>query len=155
MKRVQKSIQINAPAQRIFDFAAQPANLPSYMPSMMEVSNVASLPSGGFEYDWVYKMAGVRLKGHAKYVEFQAGKLSRIRTEGGVLSTWTWKFEANGAGTKVSVDIEYTIPVPVVGKLAETIVAKMNERETEVMLAHLKELTETATAAVATAQAPH
>lgn len=156
MKRIRNSVQINAQAQRVFDYLAQPSNLLSIMPSMMEVSNIVPQAGGGSDYDWVYKMAGVRLKGHTKVEVFQPGKLLRVRTEGGIVSTWTFKFEGNGAGIKVSLDIEYTIPIPVLGKVAEKIVAKMNERESDLMLAHLKEITETeATGVVATAPARH
>lgn len=151
MKRINRTIQINAPAQRAFDVIAQPTNLPSIMPSLVEVSNVVAKPGGGYDFDWVYKMAGVHLRGHSKQEEFQTGRLSRVRTEGGVVSTWTWKFDGDGAGTRLTLDIEYTIPVPVLGKLAEAIVAKMNERETDVSLAHLKEIAEAGGVGVATA----
>ncbi len=143
MKRIRNSIQIKAPAQSVFDYLAQPSNLLSIMPSMIEVSNVVPQATGGNEFDWIYKMGGVRLKGHTRTEVFQPGKLLRVRTEGGIVSTWTFKFDGDGAGIKLTADIEYTIPIPVLGKLAEAVVARMNERENELMLAHLKEVTET------------
>jgi hypothetical protein len=36
------------------------------------------------------------------------------------------------------VDIEYAIPAPFIGKLAEAVVAKMNEHELETVLANIK-----------------
>lgn len=155
MKRIQKTIQIKAPAQRVFDYVTQPTNLPSIMPSMIEVSNVAPQPNGGRNFDWIYKMAGVRLKGHSKIEQHEPGKLAVVRTSGGIVSTWTWKFEGDGVGTRLTLDVEYMIPVPVLGKLAEAIVARMNERETELTLAHLKEITESAPATAGIAAQPH
>lgn len=154
MKRIQRTILINAPAQSIFDYLTEPTNLPSIMPSMVAVSNVVLQPNGGRDYDWVYKMAGVHLKGHSKIEEHKPGKLVRLRTEGGVTSTWTWRFEGNGVGTRLTVDMSYTIPVPVLGKLAEAVVAKMNERETDVMLEHLKTICETAVAGIVAEHQP-
>ena len=36
------------------------------------------------------------------------------------------------------VEIEYTVPMPVLGKLAEAVVLKQNEQEAEILLANLK-----------------
>lgn len=38
----------------------------------------------------------------------------------------------------MTVEAEYTIPVPVLGKLEEGVIAKNNEREVDIMLANLK-----------------
>ena len=50
-----------------------------------------------------------------------------------------YKFTSNQGGTTVDVETEYTIPVPVLGKLAEKLVLKRNQRESEMGLANLKE----------------
>ena len=39
----------------------------------------------------------------------------------------------------MKLEIEYTIPVPVLGKLAEKIVLKRNEREADLALINIKE----------------
>ena len=38
----------------------------------------------------------------------------------------------------LTTEIEYSVPVPVLGRLAEALVVKMNEREAELVLANLK-----------------
>ena len=38
----------------------------------------------------------------------------------------------------MTAQVEYTIPIPVLGKLAETFVLAMNEHEAEATLANLK-----------------
>ena len=38
----------------------------------------------------------------------------------------------------MTFEIEYTVPVPVLGKLAEAVIVKMNEREGDLVLANLK-----------------
>ncbi|MGZ4811054.1 MAG: SRPBCC family protein, partial [Thermoanaerobaculia bacterium] len=155
MQKHQRTVDIKAPAQRVYDFVAQPRNLPGVWPSMVAVSNVVAGASGGYDFDWEYKMAGVHLKGHTKVEEDQPGKLFRTRTEGTIESTFRWTFRSDGAGMKLSCEVEYTIPVPVLGKLAEVVVAKINEREMETTLANIKDVMEHAKAGVATGAHPH
>jgi len=47
--------------------------------------------------------------------------------------------------TVLNLDIDYKIPVPVLGKLAEKVLMKRNERETEMGLANIKEKLENKT----------
>ena len=42
----------------------------------------------------------------------------------------------------MTVEVEYTIPIPVLGKLAEGIVVRLNENEMETLLANMKALME-------------
>jgi uncharacterized membrane protein len=157
MHKLMKTIEIKAPAQRVYDFLAQPMNLPSIWPSMVSVSNVVARQNGASDFDWVYKMAGMHFKGHSKVLEAQPGKVLRIGSEGGIPSTFRWSFEGlDGSATRLTCEVEYTIPTPLLGRIAEAIVAKLNEREMEAVLANLKDVTESAAAGAATAAArPH
>jgi len=46
-------------------------------------------------------------------------------------------------GTKLTITTEYKVPIPLLGKLAESIIVKMNENEQEVVLANVKAMMET------------
>lgn len=156
MKKIKKSIDIKAPAQRVYDFLTQPTNLPSVWPNMVSVSNVLTQPSGAHDFDWVYKMAGLHFKGHAKTEEAQPGKLVRLRNEDGIPSTFLWTYQGlDGSGTRLTVEVEYSIPAPVIGKIAEAIVAKINERDAETLLANLKDVMESSTTGTSVAAHPH
>ena len=55
------------------------------------------------------------------------------------LSTlWNWNFIPQGNDTKLDLFVEYTVPMPVLGKLAEKIVLKQNEREADLAIANIK-----------------
>jgi uncharacterized protein YndB with AHSA1/START domain len=154
MQRIHKTIEIKASPQRVYDYITQPSNYLNIMPSMVEVSNATRRPDGWHEFDWVYKMAGLHFKGHSKSEQVQPGKFSRTRNEGGIASTFTWTIDGlDGAGSKVTADVEYTIPGSVIGRLAEALVSRMNEREFGTTLEHLKEIVESSPGEVA-AQAP-
>jgi hypothetical protein len=57
---------------------------------------------------------------------------------GGIEGWTTFVYEAQGQGTKVSLEMEYLVPLPVIGKLAEAVIIKMNEHEAEMLLVNLK-----------------
>jgi len=138
MRKISKSIYIAASVERVFDFVTHPENLPSIWPSLVEVSNTERRDDGWHSFDWTYKMAGVRFHGKAKTVRVEPNAYVEVKNEGGIPSVFRWKYEARDGATRLSLDVEYTLPVPVLGKIAEAIVAKANEHESETMLANLK-----------------
>ena len=138
MIKAGSSITINAPIKKIFDYISEPTNQPEIWPSLTEIKDVQRLPDGKTKNRWVYKMAGIRLEGTSEGVESVANQRIVNKTKGGVESTQTWTFQPEAGGTKVTFEVEYTVPIPVLGKLAEAIIVKMNEHEGEVILANLK-----------------
>lgn len=138
MRKAVKSITIKSPVEKIFDYISEPTNLPEIWPSLIEIKDVQRLPDGNINNRWVYKMAGVRFEGTSEGVEYVVNQRIVSKTKGGVESTQTWMFQTEGDETKVTLEIEYTIPIPLLGKLAESIIVKMNEHEGEVILANLK-----------------
>jgi uncharacterized membrane protein len=138
MKKVEKTITVNAPAEKIYNYVGNPENLPEVWPSLVEVTDVQSLPNGGNSNRWAYKMAGIRLKGTSEDTERVPNERIVSKTKGGVESTQTWVVQPEAGGTKVSFVVEYTVPIPVLGKIAEVIIVKMNDREAGSMLANLK-----------------
>ena len=138
MRKAVKSITIKSPVEKIFDYISEPTNLPEIWPSLIEIKDVQRLPDGNINNRWVYKMAGVRFEGTSEGVESVANQRIVSKTKGGVESTQTWMFQSEGDETKVTIDMEYTIPIPLLGKLAEAIIVKMNEHEGELLLSNLK-----------------
>ena len=137
MAKLLKSVTINTPIDKVFNYISDSRNLPEIWPSLQEIRNFKKLPGGRTTDSWVYKMAGIRLKGTTTthYVE-NVEVISK--TEGGVKSIQIWTFKPIDGGTIVTVDVEYTIPIPVLGKLAEKIVVMMNEHEGDVVMSNLK-----------------
>ena len=111
MQKIQRTIDIKAPVQRVYDFINQPNNLPGIWPNMVSVSNVVAEAGGAHHFDWVFKMVGVHFKGHAKVEEAQSGKFVRVRNESGIPSTFVWTYTGlDGSGTRLSLSVEYTCP---------------------------------------------
>ena len=138
MAKLENSITINAPVEKVFDYMQTPTNLPEIWPSMVEAKDVQRLPNGGTSFRWVYKMAGVRFEGTSEDIEVVANERVVNESKGGIEGRMIWTFEPEDPGTRVTSEIEYTVPIPLLGKLAERVIVKMNERESEVLLANLK-----------------
>lgn len=142
MAKVEKSITINATVEKVFNYIDGGTNLPEIWPSLMEVKDVKRLPNGGHSDRYVYKMAGVRLEGTSEDIEYVPNQRIVTKTKGGADSIQTWLFQPEVGGTKVTFIAEYTVPIPVLGKLAESIIIKMNEHEGDTILANLKAMME-------------
>ena len=139
MAKLDRSVTIDAPIEKVFQFVEDPSNFPEVWPSMMEVKDVERLPSGGRKFSWVYKMAGVKLEGTSETIEYEENRRIVSETKGGIQSKFVWSFAPEGDGTTLHVDMEYTVPVPVVGKLAESVIVKMNEREASALVSNIKD----------------
>ena len=138
MAKVERSITINAPVEKVFNYLADPMAQLEWLPSMMDVKDVSG--SGvGQHFRWTYKMAGVMLKGETTVTEHIPNERRVTQSKGGVTSTWIVNLETHDGGTMMKLDIEYTIPIPVLGKIAEKIVLKRNEREADLAMSNIKE----------------
>ena len=141
MKKVERSIAINAPVEKVFNYVTNPMKQIDWMPSMMDVKDVTG--SGvGQSHQWAYKMAGMLFKGESITTEYISNERVTTKSKGGITSTFTFDFQTLENGTKLDMGIEYEIPVPVVGKIAEKILLKRNEREADLAMTNIKEAME-------------
>ena len=138
MVQIKKSIEIDAPVEEVFEFFSNPENLPEVWPSMVEVSNVDHGPDGHRGFDWVYKMAGIRFRGHSETLEWKENERVVSRNKEGIKSTFTYDYEGIDDRTRLTVSVEYEIPNKVLAKLAGPFVRRINEHEAEVLLENLK-----------------
>lgn len=122
--------------EKVFEYT-KPENLPEIWPSLVEVKNIKELANGGYSWDWMYKMAGMNFNGSSEHVEYVENEYTVAKSTG-IESTITWKYESVSGGTKMTSLTEYKIPVPLLGKVAEAFIVKMNENESETILANLK-----------------
>ena len=143
MATVKRTIIINAPVEKVFNYIAEPRNEPEYLPGSVEVTDVTRTEEGvGSHYRWVYKILGIRFHGETTVTEFVPNERIVTESKGGILSTWTHTFQPEDGGTKSTLTVDYTIPVPVLGKFAEALVLKHIEREADHATANLKDILE-------------
>ena len=138
MAKINESVSIDAPLERVFEYMTHPENLPEIWPSMVETSNIQRSEDGSVSYDWLYKMAGVRFEGHAEGEVVEPHKKVVIRSESGIPNTFEWTYSGDDKHTDVEVSIEYSIPGKLLQKLAEPLVRRLNEHEARTFLQNLK-----------------
>ena len=138
MAKIKRSVTIKAPIEQVFAYTADPMSLTEWMVGMMDVSDVSG--SGpDLHFHWRYKMAGIPFNGETRFIEYVPNEHTVSQSKGGIPSTFRWTFTPEAAATKVDLEVEYTIPVPVLGKLAERLVLKRNEREADLWMENIKE----------------
>lgn len=136
--KIRKSIRIAAPIDVVFEYLTNPHNLLEIWPSMVEVSNVQLKGDGTHSYDWVYKMAHLKFHGHSETIELEKNARVVVRNDTGIPSTFIWTYAGDDGNTKLTVEVEYTLPIALLDKLAEPFIARINEREAETLLENLK-----------------
>lgn len=139
MSKISKSIDIDAPVEQVYEFMTQPENLPSIWASLVEVSKVQRKPDGSHSFDWVYKMAGVRLTGHSETTQVERNRRVIAKNERGIPSTFEYVYENKGGKTHLTMNIDYSIPGKLLSRIAEPLVHRVNEREAENLLLNLKD----------------
>lgn len=135
------SIIIDAPPSEVFAYVNDPANLPDWMVSMVEVRNI--IGSGeGQQYEWTYKMVGLKLRGQNVVVEYVENERAVHQGIGMIDHSWTVMVEPHEGGTLLTSEVEYTIPLAVLGKLAEGLTVRRDNREMQASLLNVKEFLE-------------
>ena len=137
MLKLHKEIVVEAPVSKVFDYIDEPANLPQIWPGLFEVKDVATLPTGGHKWQFLYNFAGKHVKGTTE--TFERVPYERIvdRTMGDVQSTFTWKFLGQNGTTKIFLEAEYE-PPKFFTKEQMPFVLRHNEYEAENVLSNLK-----------------
>jgi hypothetical protein len=144
MANIHRSIYIAAPVSKVYTFMGDPMNNLKTMSSMVDVSDVKPLANGGASFRWKYKMAGITFDGSSQDEVLKPNQYREVSSKGGIQSVWKWSYNAEKDGTQLTLDLDYTVPVPVLGKLAEAIILKSNESETEATLQRIKGFCEAA-----------
>jgi uncharacterized membrane protein len=139
MVKVEKSIALNAPVEKVFDYMTDPHSNMEIIPGMVDVRDIEETPDHiGMHFHWTYKMAGIKFDGETKVLEWE--KYRRVVTEstGGVRSRWSFTYEPAPSGSTLTIAVEYEVPLPILGKLAEAVVRRQNEKELELTLSNVK-----------------
>jgi ribosome-associated toxin RatA of RatAB toxin-antitoxin module len=138
MAKLSRTTTVHARVEDVFDFLDDKTHYPEFWPSMMDVSDIHDLPNGGKKFHWTYKMAGLRFEGDSEDVEVIPNKKLVGKNEKGIESTVTWSMDGHGDDTDLTFEVDYRVPVPVLGKLAEQVVLKLNEHEADAVIANIK-----------------
>ncbi|HEY95900.1 MAG TPA: SRPBCC family protein [Dehalococcoidia bacterium] len=143
MEKINKEIIVNTSIEKVFKYVENPINWLEFWPSIIDITDLQPLPDGGYRAKFEYKMAGRRFKGEGKFTDYAPNNWFVVTTKGGISSKITFTFRTfneklRSSQTRVTLTIEYTIPIPLLGKIAEIVIRKMNDQEIELVMANLR-----------------
>ena len=141
MKSWKNSIVIHAPADQVFAYLDDPMNMAAWLPQAVEVRNVIGTGAGQ-QFEWTAKMAGLLLRGQSTIVEHVPNRSAVHQSIGMVSSTLAYSVEPQDDGTELTLEVEYDVPILLIGRLAENILVRRNAREFDLALVTVKETLE-------------
>ncbi len=147
MSILTRSAVVDAPIETVFDYASDPRKLWSMPDIALAEVEVKPEIVGTTARLW-YHFLGFHVEGGLEYTE--ATRPDRMVIEVKFFMekpTWTFTFEPEGDGTKVTIQGEWHLSAPIVGGVYEKLMAKDHEPFLDVMLSTMKADLETSAAA--------
>jgi uncharacterized protein YndB with AHSA1/START domain len=151
MAKLSRSIKIEAPVGKVFDFAADIGKFWTSWPEEVAVRDVELTPDGvGTSARLFTHFFAIHMEGTMEYTEFVPNERIVAKTHFlGESPTWVFTFEPADGGTKMTAEGEWHVKVPAVGKRLEGMMAKGHEEGLESLLATVKSRVEAEVAAAA------
>jgi carbon monoxide dehydrogenase subunit G len=138
MAHVQRNVSIKAPMDKVFNYITDPMSSEEWSPGIEKISGVVGKGVGRRE-KWVYKMAGMRFNGESVVQEMKFPDHYVLESVAGIISKWVFKLEKYYDGdTKLYLDVEYSIPIPLLGKMAEKVILGQNEKVADRIVNNIK-----------------
>ncbi len=144
MATIHKSIDIDAPAERVFEMLTNPKRLPEYAPGLISVEDIRQTEQHiGDSFRATYSVLGLHFPMTFTATEYEQPTKLTMRFEGGMKGTWTWLLEPRGKSTHLTTAMEYEMAGGILGKAMNAVlVERMNEKNAERLLENLKLISE-------------
>ena len=143
--KVERTIEIEAPAREVYDIVMDPARLGDWVSihDHLEDAPNGPLKHGSKLTQWL-KLAGRRFK--VRWTIVENDPCRRVVWEGrgpvGSHAQVVYEFDENGQETRFFYMNQYDLPGGVVGRVAGRAVARVTEKELDGSLRRLKSLVE-------------
>jgi carbon monoxide dehydrogenase subunit G len=144
MVTIHKSIDIDAPAERVFEMLTDPKRLPEYVLGLVSVEGIRQTEQHiGDSFRATYSVLGLHFPMTFTATEYEPPTKLIRRFEGGMKGTWTWLLEPRGKSTHLTTAMEYEMAGGILGKaMNAALVERMNEKNAKRMLENLKMVSE-------------
>ena len=137
MTRVTKSIIINSPVEKVFEYLSNPEQIMEWQPN---VTNIKDITGHGEQQRWIwnYKVMGMSFREKATVARSTLNAERRVDSKGGIPNTWLWKFKTENGGTRLDCEMDYTIRFPLLGKVGELLLLRGNNRIVNTAMVNIK-----------------
>lgn len=140
MAKLTRSVDIEAPVEKVFDYAMDIGKLWTSWPEEVAVRDVELKPGGvGSSARLFTHLLAFHMEGSVEYTEVIPNQriVAKVRFFG-EKPTWVFTFEPAEGGTKLTADGEWHVNIPGVGKPLEGMLVKEHEGGLERLLANVK-----------------
>jgi carbon monoxide dehydrogenase subunit G len=145
MPRVTESVDIASSPEAVFAFIADaPERATTFIPGLNRISNV-SAPQAAVGQSWEYEFNwfGLVISGQSRCTKYDRPSVYQFQTVTGNPSTWTYRIDRNGTGTRLTLDVDYELPQSQLARFATAgAVEQMNRNRAREIVANLKTLIE-------------
>ena len=126
--KMTKAMHVNAePDEVLFGILDSSINPPGMtMAPVYEASG-----REGSVYEWSFTIVGVPQKGITIITEYEPGKRLSMRNLGAIESTSTMTFEAENEGTRVTLNGESRLTIPLIGRFLDSFLERGMLKNTE------------------------
>ena len=133
MPKVETSVTINAPIEKVFHAIIEPELAPQWSSGISEVTNIKGDPEEkGSSFDMTYHVLGMKFTQHMVTSEIAKPRKVIYLMEGGFPGTFEFTIEPQGQVTKVDIRIDYSVPGGILGKIAnQVLLERMNRKNIE------------------------
>jgi carbon monoxide dehydrogenase subunit G len=116
-QNIQVAVPINVTPQAVIEFVADIRNRAKYLQSLKSISDIQrEAGEVGTSWRWKWDLLGKEFEGTGRCVEYEAGQRYSFVTEGGIASRFTYAAEPQGAGTLLTIDVEFEVPQSLSGQ---------------------------------------
>ena len=142
MEHIRDEIRIEAPVDHVWAFLCDTSRWSDWMPRGQFSDFSGPLAQVGTTYVSTMKMMGFEMKGTSTVVEVEPLKLIHDHTDDNGTQDTFFRFEPEGAATRVIIEADYEMPGHIPGFLKTLMTKSFFERQTRHMLADFKALAE-------------
>jgi carbon monoxide dehydrogenase subunit G len=143
MQSVSESVTVNAPAEKVFKLLEEPERALTFIPGLTRITNVKAKRQVGDSWDYEFNWLGWVVSGRSECTGFTKPSKYQFKTVTGNPSTWTYRCEPAGGGTKLTLDVEYDVPKSQLARFAsEGALKSMNQNTAKEIVANIKALVE-------------
>jgi hypothetical protein len=145
MPSVSESVDVAATPEAAYAFVADdPARPTMFIPGLNRISNISTDRAGeGQEWDYEFNWFGLVVTGHSRCTRYQKPAIYQFKTLTGNPSTWTYRFEPNGGGTRLTLEVDYELPQNQLARFATAgTLEQMNRNRAREIVSNVKALLE-------------
>jgi len=139
MPKVETSILINAPVNKIFDTMVEPMGIPKWAP-ISSVSNIkGNAGEVGSSADYAISLFGAKLKQTMTVLEVDKPYKIVYEMAGGFSGKWTYTLKTEDKGVRVHTEVHYIVRYGLIGRIADKfLIVRMHQKKTEAFATGLK-----------------